>query len=52
MNIPNIKFVYIGHCAEKTIFKNYNIPKEYDILVAGCISTHYPLRNKFLQCFY
>jgi len=49
MNIPNVKFVYIGHCAEKTIFKNYNIPKEYDILVAGCISTHYPLRNKFLQ---
>ena len=49
MNIPKVKFVYIGHCAEKTIFKNYNIPKEYDILIAGCISRHYPLRNKFLQ---
>jgi hypothetical protein len=49
MNIPGIKFVYIGHCAEKTIFKNYNIPKEYDILIAGCISGHYPLRNKFLR---
>lgn len=49
MNIPNVKFVYIGHCAEKTIFKDYNTPKEYDVLVAGCISHHYPLRNKFLQ---
>jgi hypothetical protein len=49
MNIPNIKFVYVGHCAEKTIFKDYNFEKEYDILIAGCISSHYPLRNKFLQ---
>tara|TARA_B100001142_G_C14166774_1_gene590625 strand:+ start:36 stop:959 length:924 start_codon:yes stop_codon:yes gene_type:complete len=49
MNIPNVKFVYIGHCAEKTIFKNYNTPKEYDVLIAGCISSHYPLRNKFLR---
>lgn len=49
MNIHGIKFVYIGHCAEKTIFKNYNLKKEYDILIAGCISSHYPLRNKFLR---
>ena len=48
MNIPGIKFVYIGHCAEKTIFKNYNLDKEYDILIAGCVSPHYPLRNTFL----
>lgn len=50
MNIPNVKFVYIGHCAEKTIFKNYNLKNEYDILIAGAMSNvHYPLRNKFLQ---
>ena len=49
MNIPNVKFVYVGHCAEKTIFKNYNVEHEYDILIAGCISRHYPLRNRFLQ---
>ena len=48
MNIPGIKFVYIGHCAEKTIFKNYHLDKEYDILIAGCVSPHYPLRNTFL----
>lgn len=49
MNIPNVKFVYIGHCAEKAIFKDYNLKKEYDILIAGCINSHYPLRNKFLK---
>jgi hypothetical protein len=48
-NIPNVKFVYIGHCAEKTIFKNYNLNKEYDILIAGAINEHYPLRIKFLK---
>lgn len=49
MNKPGLKFVYIGHCAEKTIFKNYGIDTEYDVLIAGCVSRHYPLRNKFLQ---
>lgn len=49
MNIPNVKFVYVGHCAEQTIFKDYDIVKEYDILIAGCISKHYPLRNRFLK---
>ena len=48
-HLPDVKFVYIGHCAEKTIFKDYGLHKEYDILIAGCISRHYPLRNKFLQ---
>jgi len=49
MNIKNVKFVYIGHCAEKTIFKNYNIDKKYDILLAGNISKHYPLRERFVK---
>lgn len=49
MNIPNVKFVYVGHCAEKTIFKNYNQNIKYDILIAGCLSHHYPLRNRFIK---
>ena len=49
MNIPNVKFVYVGHCAEKTIFKNYNQDIQYDILIAGCLSHHYPLRNRFIK---
>ena len=49
MGIKGVKFVYIGHCAEKSIFKNYNLKKEYDILLVGCISYHYPLRNNFIK---
>jgi len=49
MNISDVKFVYIGHCAPKTIFKNYNVKKDYDILIAGAISHLYPLRYKLLQ---
>ena len=49
MNIPNIHFVYVGHCAEKTIFKNYHIPYKYDILIAGALKNHYPLRKRFLS---
>ena len=44
MNLPNIKFVYIGHGAEKTVFKDYGLEKKYDIMLGGCISEHYPLR--------
>ena len=47
LNLPNVTFVYIGHCAEQTIFKNYQLPIKYDILLAGNLSPHYPLRNKF-----
>ena len=47
MKIPEVTFVYIGHCAEQTIFKNYQLPIKYDILLAGNLSGHYPLRNKF-----
>tara|TARA_B110001450_G_C17507841_1_gene435111 strand:- start:273 stop:848 length:576 start_codon:yes stop_codon:yes gene_type:complete len=50
MNIPGVKFFYVGHCAEKTIFKDYNTPKEYDILFGGAINSyHYPLRSRFLE---
>ena len=49
-HLPDVKFVYVGHCAEKTIFKDYGLSKEYDILMAGAINSyHYPLRQKFLQ---
>lgn len=48
-NLPGLKFVYIGHCAEKTIFKDYGSDYEYDIAIAGRISHHYPLRNKFIR---
>ena len=50
MNLLNVKFVYIGHGAEKSIFKNLQLKKKYDILLAGAISSyHYPLRSMFLK---
>ena len=47
--LPHIKFVYIGHCAEKTVFKDYGSDYVYDISIAGRISNHYPLRNRFIK---
>ena len=52
MNISNVKFVYVGHSAEKTIFKNYNVEPKYDILFSGAQnSLHYPLRYKLSQMY-
>lgn len=48
-NIKGVKFVYVGHCAKKSLFKNYNLDIKYDILIAGFISPHYPLRNRFIK---
>lgn len=47
--IKNVKFVYVGHCAKQSLFKNYNLDMKYDILIAGFISPHYPLRNRFIK---
>ena len=45
---PKAKFYHIPHCIEKTIFKDYNLPKEYDVIFVGINSpTIYPLRGKF-----
>ena len=50
-NMKNVVFKYIGHCANNTIFKNYNVPKEYDFMLVGCINQHYPLRQKVKKIF-
>ena len=47
MNIPNVKFVYIGHSAEETIFKDYKLDYEYDILFGGDMGPAYPLRYRY-----
>ena len=50
-----VKFVNIPHCAEKIIYRDYGMPKEYDILLAGAVYTksllgdHYPLRIRLAQ---
>lgn len=55
----HIKFLSVSHCAEKTIFKSYNIDKRFDVLLVGAISVvnsigtkHYPLRERMTTLLY
>ena len=53
MGIENVQFVYIGHGAEKTIFKDYKQEKTIDILYVGFfLNQHYPLRCRFINMFW
>ena len=45
-NIPDVKFVNISHCAEQSIYKDYDLPKTIDVLLTGAISSHYPFRSR------
>ena len=50
MNLPGVKFIYIGHCANKRIFKNYNLKKKYDISFVGIDNPSiYPVRHRLKQ---
>ena len=49
MTIEGVKFVYLGHGANKNIFKDYKLKKEYDILLVGKLSWAYPLRTLFMN---
>jgi len=50
-----VNFINIPHCAERTVFKDYKLPKIHDILLVGAINVttkfgqHYPLRQKMLE---
>ena len=50
-----VHFINIPHCAERTIFKDYGLPKTHDVLLVGAINVrtqlgqHYPLRQKMLD---
>lgn len=40
-------FVHMPHCIEKTVFKDWQLPKTVDILFTGVVSPEiYPLRSK------
>lgn len=48
--LPDRKVVHIPHCAEKTIFMDYGLPKDIDVLYTGISSKKfYPLRQKLLK---
>ncbi len=50
-----IEFINIPHCAEHTVFKDYRLKKDVDILLVGAIHVntkfgpHYPLRQKMVD---
>jgi len=46
-NLHPLKFAPIPHCAEATIFKDYQHPKQYDIILIGALRADiYPLRKR------
>ena len=52
----NISFYHIPHCAKASVFKNYNLEKNIDVLICGRLKCknslgdqHYPLRERFLS---
>tara|TARA_Y100001963_G_scaffold156868_1_gene251530 strand:- start:977 stop:1672 length:696 start_codon:yes stop_codon:yes gene_type:complete len=50
-----VDFINIPHCAERTVFKDYKLPKVHDVLLVGAVHVttkfgqHYPLRQKMLE---
>ena len=47
MNINGVSFIYIGHCIEPAVFKDYKLQKKYDLMLGGHVSQrHYPLRAR------
>ena len=50
-----VNFINIPHCAERSVFKDYKLPKTHDVLLVGAINVttkfgqHYPLRQKMLE---
>ncbi|MCB9891032.1 MAG: hypothetical protein H6832_01215 [Planctomycetes bacterium] len=46
------RLVHIAHCAERRVFRDYGLPKKYDLLLVGArnvstrLGTHYPLRDR------
>jgi len=50
-----LRFYNVPHAAEKIIYRDYGLPKKYDILLAGAVATksllgdHYPLRIRLAR---
>ncbi len=44
---PQVRYFYIPHCSDQRFFKDYNLPKIYDVAVIGRLSSDaYPLRTR------
>lgn len=51
----DMKFANVPHCAEETVFKDYGLDEEVDLLLVGSIfhrsllGDHYPLRKRMIS---
>ena len=53
-NNLSISFYHLPHCINTNIFKDYHLPKKYDITFSGALGNsilgnHYPMRQKLLE---
>lgn len=46
---PQLKIYNMDHFIDDTIYKDYNLPKKYDIVFYGYINKAYPFRARLLQ---
>jgi len=47
---PNTEFHWFPNAVNTELFQNYHLPKEYDVLLYGCIEAHtYPLRARLAR---
>jgi len=47
---PDVQFFNISHCAEATIYKDYGLPRKWDIMFCGAVTRKaYPFRYRLLQ---
>ena len=44
--LENVSFVNISHCAEQSVYMDYGLNKDIDVLLTGAISKHYPFRGR------
>ena len=54
-NLFPLKFYHVAHCAEKTVYKPYEVENKLDLLLIGAINIftkfgqHYPLRDRMVK---
>ena len=47
---PGVQFYNVSHCAEATIYKDYGLPKRWDVMFCGAVtSSAYPFRLRLLN---
>jgi len=45
-DVPLVSFVNVPHSAEASVYRDYGLEKDYDVLLTGAVSSHYPFRAR------